>query len=76
MDKHIKVLTDSSITINRIAFLLDQNGIPTMIKDNVESARLAGFGISPNEVALYVCSSDYERAAKIIEEFEKEGLSN
>lgn len=76
MDKHIKVLTDSSIIINRIASLLDQNGIPTMIKDNVESARLAGFGISPNEVALYVYSSDFERVTKIIEEFKKEGSSN
>ena len=47
-----------------------------MIKDNVESARLAGFGISSNEVALFVHSSDYERATKVIEEFKKEGSSN
>ena len=76
MDEHLKILTDSSIIINRIAFLLDQNNIPSMTKDNVESARLAGFGISPNEVALYVYSSDVERATKIIEEFKKQSSSN
>lgn len=76
MNEHIKVLTSSSININRIAFLLGQNNILTMIKDNVESARLAGFGISPNEVALYVYSSDVERATKIIEEFKKQSSSN
>jgi hypothetical protein len=76
MNEHVKVLTDSSIVINRIAFILDQNNIPSMTKDNVESARLAGFGISPNEVALYVYSSDVERATKIIEEFRKESSSD
>ncbi|MGB3848957.1 MAG: DUF2007 domain-containing protein [Tunicatimonas sp.] len=76
MNEHLKILTDSSIIINRIAYLLDQNNIPSITKDNVESARLAGFGISPNEVALYVYRSDYERATKIIEAFRKESSSD
>jgi len=72
MDKHIKILTSSSIIINRIAFLLDQKNIATLIKDNVESARLAGFGTTQNDVELYVNNSDFESAQKIIEEFNKE----
>ena len=72
MDKHIKILTSSSIIINRIAFLLDQKNIATLIKDNVESARLAGFGTTQNDVPLYVNNSDFESAQKIIEEFNKE----
>jgi len=72
MDKHIKILTSSSIIINRIAFLLDQKNIATLIKDNVESARLAGFGTTQNDVQLYVNNSDFESAQKIIEEFNKE----
>lgn len=72
MDKHVKILTNSSIIINRIAFLLDQKNIATLIKDNVESARLAGFGTTQNDVELYVYNSDFESAQKIIEEFNKE----
>ncbi|MFH6769711.1 DUF2007 domain-containing protein [Gaetbulibacter aquiaggeris] len=72
MDKHVKILTNSSIIINRIAFLLDQKNIATLIKDNVESARLAGFGTTQNDVELYVYNSDYESAQKMIEEFNKE----
>lgn len=72
MDKHVKILTNSSIIINRIAFLLDQKNIATLIKDNVESARLAGFGTTQNDVQLYVNNSDFESAQKIIEEFNKE----
>lgn len=72
MKEHVKILTGSSITINRIAFLLDQKNIPTLIKDNVESARLAGFGTAQNDVDLYVYESDFENAREIIEEFNKE----
>ena len=74
MDKHIKILTSSSIIINRIAFLLDQRNIGTLIKDNVESARLAGFGTTQNDVELFVHNSDFESAQKIIEEFNQENI--
>jgi hypothetical protein len=72
MNKHIKIFTSSSIIVNRIASILNQNNIQTLIKDNVESARLAGFGISSNDVELYVDNSDLESAQKIINEFKKE----
>lgn len=69
MSEYIRIKTGSSIEINRWAGLLDQNNIPTIIKDNVESARAAGFGISQNSVDLYVNSSDAKRAQKLIEEW-------
>ena len=72
MNKHIKIFTSSSIIVNRIASILNQNNIQTLIKDNVESARLAGFGISSNDVELYVDNSDLESAQKIINKFKKE----
>ena len=72
MNEPVRILTSSSIIVNRIAPLLDQNNIPTLIKDNVESARLAGFGTSLNDVELYVYNSDFESAQKIIDEFKKE----
>lgn len=67
MMDYIKILTSSSIIINRAVFLLDQKKIQTHIKDNVESARLAGFGAPQNDVELYVHKSEFEYAKNIIE---------
>lgn len=66
MKEHIRILTDNSIFINRVSHILDENKIPSLIKDNAESARLAGFGTSSNEVELYVYQSDVEESKRII----------
>lgn len=72
MGEFVKLVTSSSININRIAALLNKNNIPSMVKDNVESARVAGLGISQNSVEPYVNSSDLERAQKIPDAFNAE----
>jgi hypothetical protein len=72
MSEFARVLTSSLITINRVASILEEKDIPALIKDNTESARLAGFGISQNEVDLYVKKSDFEKAKKVIQQFEEE----
>lgn len=66
MKKQIKILTDSDIIVNRGAELLDTFGIPCLIKNNVESARLAGFGTSYNDVELWIDETDLEKAQKIL----------
>lgn len=72
MNDHIKVYSGSAITVNRLASLLEENDIPSMIRDNPESGRVAGFGVPENSVELFVNTSDQERAHQIIEEYEKE----
>lgn len=69
MKEHIKVLTDSAIVVNRIAQLLEDEQIQSIVRDNVESARLAGFGMPSNSVELYVHTSDVQRAEVIIRSF-------
>jgi len=69
MNERVKILTDSAIVINRIVQLLDEKKIPSVVKDNVESARLAGFGTSSNDVELYVSKSDINRADMVIQSF-------
>lgn len=69
MNDHIKIYTDSAIVINRIVQILADNNIHALTKDNVESARLAGFGTSYFDVELYVQQSDAERAESIIKSF-------
>lgn len=72
MNERVKILTDSAIVVNRVAQLLDEENIPSIVRDNVESARLAGFGTSSNDVELYIRESDFDKAELIIESFFKE----
>lgn len=72
MNDYIKILTDSSIVINRVVQLLNEEKIPSIVKDNVESGRLAGFGTSSNDVELFVHKSDVNRAEMIIKPFMEE----
>ena len=66
MKGHVRILTDSSIVINRISRILNENEIPSLVKDDVESARLAGFGTPLNEIQLYVDEEDVDQAKRII----------
>jgi hypothetical protein len=69
MNEHVKILTDSAIVINRIVQLLEEQGIPTIVKDQAESARLAGYGTFLNDAELYVKKADFKRAEIIIQSF-------
>ncbi|MCZ4408880.1 DUF2007 domain-containing protein [Cryomorphaceae bacterium 1068] len=70
-NKLVKLLTGSSIEVSRIAALLEDNSIAIFTKDNVESARVAGFGVPQNSVELHVAADDFDRAKKILEEAKK-----
>lgn len=72
MNDYIKILTDSSIVIKRIVQLLNEEKIPSLVKDNVESGRLGGFGTTTNDIELYVFKSDINRAEQIIKPFMEE----
>tara|TARA_B100000953_G_C17912594_1_gene388084 strand:- start:392 stop:622 length:231 start_codon:yes stop_codon:yes gene_type:complete len=67
MDDYIKILTSSSIIVNRIVFLLKEKNISTRLRDNVESGRLAGFGVPQNDVELFVRKSEYQKAKQVID---------
>lgn len=69
MSEQIKIYTGSAITINRLAQLLEDQKIPSIIKNNQESGRLAGFGTTGDSVELYILNSDLDNAQKIIEAF-------
>lgn len=74
MLKHIKIFTGTSILVNRLAQLLDEQQIPSIVKDTRESGRLAGFGTTGDAVELHIFNSDLEKASSIIENFKKEIL--
>lgn len=72
MKEHIKVYTGTTILTNRLAFLLDEAKIATLIKDSQESGRLAGFGSTGDSCELFIYKSDSEAAQKIINNFKQE----
>lgn len=69
MKNLIKLYTDSAISINRLAELLYENGIASMIKDNNAAGSIAGFGTIQNSVDLFIKKEDFEKASELAESF-------
>ena len=72
MTDYTKVFTGTSILVNRLRYLLDQIKIPSLIKDDKESGRLAGFGTTGDAVELFIYTTDLEKATTVLENFRKE----
>ncbi|CAM1345408.1 putative signal transducing protein [Tenacibaculum amylolyticum] len=72
MSDFMKVFSGTSILVNRLAYMLDELGVASMIKDNKESGRLAGFGTLGQSVDLFINPSDFDKAKEAIQNFEKE----
>jgi hypothetical protein len=75
MEEYIKIYTGSSITVNKLAFLLDEENIASIIKDKAESSRLAGFGANTNSVEVHILNSQLDKAKKVLDVFTKENIS-
>ena len=70
--KHIKLFTGSLIEIQRLQLDLDDNKIPSMVKNNFQSGLRAGFyGGSPSQVQLFIFEEDRENALPILEAFKE-----
>jgi hypothetical protein len=68
----IRIHSDTEININLLQDELAQAGIPSIIKNEFQSAMMAGFGAFPNAVDLYVNTTDFERASIVIQDLNKE----
>ncbi len=69
---YVKIFSESPIIINRLRSLLDQQHINSLVKNQIESARLAGFGILNDTIDLYIHKSDLQKAMRIVQDFSKE----
>ncbi len=66
-----KIFTGESLLAKQLVNKLHEIGIEAVVKDEAESARLAGFASSMlGQVDLYVHKDEVEKAAQIIEEAE------
>ena len=71
--KHIRFFTGSLIEIQRLQIDLDDQEIPSMIKNNFQSGIRSGFyGGSPSQVELFIYEEDHEKALPILEAFKEQ----
>ncbi|MFA9189045.1 DUF2007 domain-containing protein [Flavobacterium sp. FBOR7N2.3] len=65
----MKVFSGSEILALALKEKIEAVGVDTVIKDNIQSARLAGFGSSGSAVELFIQETDFSKANPVIEEF-------
>lgn len=63
---YTKIFTGNSIVVQKIVLLLKENNIQVIVKDESESARLAGFGAAIDGLQdVYVKNKFAEKATEI-----------
>lgn len=65
----MKVFSGSEILAQALQQKIEEVGVATVIKDNIQSARLGGFGNSDLAVEVFIQETDFSRANPVIEEF-------
>ena len=65
----MKIFSGSEILAKALQQKIEDAGIGTVIKDNIQSARLGGFGNMDLAVEVFIQEIDYGKAHPIIEEF-------
>ena len=65
----MKVFSGSEVLALALKEKIESVGIDTVIKDNIQSAKLAGFGTAGSAVELFIQEVDFGKAHPVIEEF-------
>lgn len=65
----IKIFSGSEVLAIALKVKIEEVGIATIMKNNIQSATIAGFGTSGQAVELFIQETDFSKANPIIEEF-------
>lgn len=65
----MKVFSGSEILAIALQERLEAAGVETQKKDNIQSARLGGFGATGLAVEVFIQETDFAKANPVIEEF-------
>jgi len=65
----MKVFSGSEVLAIALQEKLEAAGLETVKKDNIQSARLAGFGQTDLAVEVFIQETDFAKANPIIEDF-------
>ena len=65
----MKVFSGSEILAQALQQKLEEAQVDTVIKNNIQSARLGGFGNTDLAVEVFIQETDFAKANPVIEEF-------
>ena len=65
----IKIFSGSEILAQALQQKIEAIGVTTVIKDNIQSARLGGFGNTDLAVEIFIQEVDFGKANPVIEDF-------
>ena len=65
----MKVFSGSEILALALQEKIEEAGVNTLIKNNIQSARLGGFGDLGQAVEVFIQETDFNKANLVIEEF-------
>lgn len=65
----MKIFSGTEILALALQQKIESAGINTVLKNNIQSATLSGFGTSGQAVELFIQEVDFGKANPIIEEF-------
>lgn len=65
----MKVFSGSEILASALQEKIEEIGVNTLLKNNIQSSRLAGFGNLGQAVELFIQEIDFSKANPVIEEF-------
>lgn len=65
----MKVFSGSEILALALQGKIEEIGVNTIVKNNIQSATLSGFGNLGQAVELFIQETDFAKANPIIEEF-------
>ena len=70
-----RIFTGPSLVAKRLIAELNEIGIQPVERNDLNSASIAGFaGAVPDQTQLFIREDEYEKAASIIDAFNKENL--
>ena len=65
----IKIFSGSEILAQALQAKIEAVGVNTIVKNNIQSAKLAGFGTADQAVEIFIQEIDFGKANPVIEEF-------
>lgn len=65
----MKVFSGSEILALALQEKIESAGVNTLVKNNIQSARMGGFGDLGQAVEVFIQETDFAKANPIIEEF-------
>jgi hypothetical protein len=65
----MKIFSGSEILALALQAKIEEIGVSTIVKNNIQSANIAGFGGSGQAVEVFIQEVDFGKANEVIEEF-------